>query len=287
MIKKQPFGSTGHLSSQVIFGAAALGSVSQAEADRALDLIRQHGINHIDTAASYGDSELRIGPWMKRARSEFFLATKTGERTYAKAREQIRRSLERLQTDQVDLIQLHCLIDPEEWEIAMGPDGALKAALEARDEGLVRFIGVTGHDWHVPQMHMRSLERFEFDSVLLPYNYHMMQNPEYASGFRELEQICKDRGLALQTIKSIAKGRWHDDARRRSTWYEPLESQDAIDKAVSYVLARPGVFLNTVGDVNVLPRVLDAAERHQAAPTDEEMEALLKEHEVTAIFGAK
>src|SRR3954469_21348079 len=171
MIPTAPFGRTGHQSTRTIFGAAAFSDVTQDDADRTMELILQHGINHIDTAASYGDSELRLGPWMERHRGDFFLATKTGERTFQPAYDQIRRSLERLRTDKVDLIQLHYLVDPKEWETALGPGGALEAAIQAREEGLVRFIGVTGHDLAVAGQHRRALERFDFDSVLLPYNY--------------------------------------------------------------------------------------------------------------------
>ncbi len=192
MIDKQPFGRSGHVSSRTIFGAAALGGVTQAEADRTLELILSHGINHIDTAASYGESELRIGPWMGEYRKEFFLATKTGERTYEAARDQIHRSLERLRVDQVDLLQLHNLAEPGEWEVAMGPGGALEAAIEAREQGLVRFIGVTGHGITIAATHKRSLERFDFDSVLLPYSYVLMQNPAYAADFEALMAAVPD-----------------------------------------------------------------------------------------------
>jgi aryl-alcohol dehydrogenase-like predicted oxidoreductase len=284
MIPTQQFGRTGHASTRVIFGAAALGSVSQAEADRTLDLILQYGINHIDTAASYGESELRIGPWMAAYRSDFFLATKTGERTYTAARAQIRRSLERLRVSQVDLIQLHNLADPGEWDVAMGPDGALRAALEARDEGLVRFIGVTGHGTIIPRMHLRSLERFDFASVLLPYNYPMVQNPGYAADFEELSQVCVHRDVAMQTIKSITRAPWGERERTAVTWYEPLEAQADIDLAVSWVLGRPGVFLNTVGDIRILPRVLNAANRFERRPTDAEMARLVETREMAPMF---
>src|SRR5215218_9563306 len=203
MIATRPFGRTGHDSTRVIFGAAAFSDVSQDDADRTMDLLGRYGINHIDTAASYGDSELRLGPWLERHRGEVFLATKTGERTYQAAYDQIRRSLERLRVDQVDLIQLHNLVDPAEWETALGPGGALEAAIQAREEGLVRFIGVTGHGTTVAATHARSLERFDFDSVLLPYNYSMMRNPSYAVGFEELVARCQQRGVAVQTIKAV------------------------------------------------------------------------------------
>lgn len=284
MIALQPFGRTGHMSTRVIFGAAALGGVTQADADRTLELLLKYGINHIDTAASYGDSEVRIGPWMKEHRKEFFLATKTGERTYAKAHDQIRQSLERLQVDQIDLIQLHYLVDPQEWQVAMGPEGALKAAIEAREEGLTRFIGVTGHDVSVAQMHLRSLERFDFDSVLLPYNYMMWQNPQYIADFEKLVAVCRERNVAVQTIKSVARGPWGSKPHTRSTWYEPLEEQADIDKAVHWVLGRPGIFLNTAGDINVLPKVLDAANRFKAAPAEAEMKTLRAEEALTPLF---
>src|SRR5262245_20933691 len=222
MIARQPFGATGHDSSRVIFGAAALADVGREQADRALELLLEHGVNHVDTAASYGESELRLAPWMREHRSEFFLATKTGERTYAAAREEIHRSLERLSVDQVDLIQLHCLVHPAEWDTAMGEGGALGAAVEAREEGLVRFIGVTGHGSTVAEMHRRSLERFPFDSVLLPYSYVQMQDPVYAADAEALLRACGERRIAVQTIKGICLGPWGSKEPDAVTWYEPL-----------------------------------------------------------------
>jgi aryl-alcohol dehydrogenase-like predicted oxidoreductase len=279
------FGRTGHLSTRTIFGAAALGNVTQSEADQTLDRLLEYGVNHIDTAASYGDSELRIGPWMPRYRQQFFLATKTGERTYVKAREQIHRSLERLQTDHLDLIQLHYLVDPTEWEIAMGPGGVLEAVIEARDQGLTRFIGVTGHDVSIATMHQRSLERFDFDSVLLPYNYTMWQNKDYLTEFEAVVRRCHERNVAVQTIKSITRRPWApDQPRTAATWYEPLTEQAAIDTAVHWVLGRPGIFLNTVGDVQLLPKVLDAANRFESAPDDEAMTALVAEQTMAPLF---
>lgn len=284
MISKHPFGRTGHMSTRIIFGAAAFANVTQEEADRTMELLLQYGINHIDTAASYGDSELRLGPWMERYRNDFFLATKTGERTYQKAREQIHRSLERLRVSHVDLLQLHYLVDPQEWEVAMGPGGALEAAIEAREQGLVRFIGVTGHDLSVARMHLRSLERYDFDSVLLPYNYLLMQNPQYAADFEALLAVCQQRNVAVQTIKSLARRPWGERPRTRATWYEPLEEQADIDLAVHWVLGRPGIFLNTTGDIHVLPKVLAAASRFQGQPDDAEMRALVQRQAMEPLF---
>ncbi len=284
MIPTHPFGRTGHVSTRTLFGAAAFSRVTQEEADRTMELLLQYGVNHIDTAASYGDSELRLGPWMERMRDRFFLATKTGERTYQGARDQIRRSLERLRVDHVDLIQLHNLAEPDEWEIAMGPDGALRAAIEAREEGLVRFIGVTGHGLGIARMHLRSLERFDFDSVLLPYNYVLMQNPRYAADFEELVALCQQRNVAVQTIKSITRAPWGDRPHTAATWYEPFQEQPDIDRAVHWVLGRPGIFLNTVGDIHVLPKVLDAASRFEKRPSDAEMAAAVLEKKMEPLF---
>ena len=234
----------------------------------------QRSINHIDTAASYGDAELRLGPWMESYRSDFFLATKTGERRRDDAYEEISRSLERLRTDHVDLIQLHNLVDEAEWQTAFAPGGALEAVVRAKDEGLVRFIGVTGHGLTVAAQHLRSLGEYTFDSVLLPYNYPMSQNAAYMDDFEALVEVCERRGVAIQTIKAITRAPWGERQKTASTWYEPLTDQAAIDLAVSWVLGRDGMFLNTVGDIHILPKVLDAAERFTGRPSDEAMEEL-------------
>lgn len=284
MLPTQPFGSTGHESSRLIFGAAALWGADEAQAERALELVLEHETNHIDTAAAYGRSERRVGSWMPRHRDHFFLATKTGERTYEKARDQIRHSLDRLQTDHVDLIQLHNLVDEGEWETAVGPGGALEAAVEARAQGLTRFIGVTGHGVTVATMHLRSLRRFPFDSVLLPYNYAMMQNPSYAANFEALARLCSERNVAMQTIKGITLGPWKEKEHTHGTWYEPFAEQDDIDRAVHYVLGRPGVFLNTASDLTLLEKIVDAAERFSASPSDAEMESLATTRGLEPLF---
>jgi aryl-alcohol dehydrogenase-like predicted oxidoreductase len=284
MIRKQTFGRTGHESTVTIFGAAALGRVTQAVADQTLDLLLQYGINHIDTAASYGDSELRMGPWMPQHRKKFFLATKTGDRTYDKAKESIHRSLERLQTDKIDLIQLHNLVHPDEWDVAMGPGGALEAAVEAREQGLVQYIGVTGHGLTVAAMHRRSLLAFDFDTVLLPFNYPLMQNAKYASDFERLISLCEERNVAVQTIKGITRGPWGSMERTHNTWYQPLSEQADIDKAVHWVIGRNGLFLNTAGDVELLPMIFDAASRFQSRPSDAELAEVMDEKRMTVLF---
>lgn len=284
MILTNAFGRTGHLSSRTIFGAASLGKVPQAEADSILELLLSYGVNHIDTAASYGDAEIRIGPWMAHHRKHFFLASKTGERQYKEARDQIHRSLERLQVDKLDLIQLHNLVDPGEWETAMGPGGAVEAVIEARQQGLVRFIGVTGHGLTVAARHLQSLKRFNFDSVLLPYSYVLMQNAQYAADFEALMAVCQQQNVAVQTIKSITRRPWAERPQTQATWYEALTDQGDIDRAVHWVLGRAEVFLCTVGDIHILPMVLDAASRYSMRPSDLEMETMLQQKAMAPLF---
>ncbi len=284
MIPTRPFGRTGHQSTRVIFGAAAFSGATQEVADRTMEQVLAWGIDHIDTAASYGDAEIRLGPWMPEYRDRFFLATKTGERKAGPAYDEIQRSLERLQTDQVDLIQLHNLVEEDEWETAMAPGGALEAAIRARDEGLVRFIGVTGHGVPIARMHLRSLERFDFDSVLLPYSYILMQNPEYAADFAELSRVCAERNVAMQTIKGITRAPWGDREQNTTTWYQPLEDQDSIDLAVHWVLGNEQVFLNTASDVDLLPKVIDAAERFSTRPSDVAMDGLVRAQSMEPLF---
>jgi aryl-alcohol dehydrogenase-like predicted oxidoreductase len=285
MIGRSPFGRTGHESTRIIFGAAALWGATDEDAAPVLDLLLSHGINHIDTAASYGRSERRVGAWMDAHRADFFLATKTNERTYEAAKAQFEHSLERLRVQSVDLLQLHNLVDPTEWEAALGPGGALEAAIEARDQGKTRFIGITGHGVTVARMHLRSLERFPFDSVLLPYHYTMMSNAGYAADFERLADVCADRGVAIQTIKGITLGPWNDKEHTHATWYEPLTEQSEIDLAVQYVLSRPSVFLNTAGDVTLLPKLIEAARRAGGdVPADAAMRSLAERRGMAPLF---
>ncbi len=279
-----PFGRSGHVSTRTLFGAASLGAVSQADADRTLEVLLQYGVNHIDVAASYGDAELRIAPWLKQHRADFFVATKTDERKAQAAKEELHRSLERMGIDYVDLWQLHNLADPIEWDQALSPGGVIEAAIEAKQQGLIRGIGVTGHGLQIAATHRRSLERFDFDSVLLPYNYITLQNPYYAENFNALVATCQQRNAAVQTIKSIAYKPWMGREHTHTTWYEPLEEQKDIDLAVHWVLGRPGIFLNTVGDIKLLPKVLDAASRFESAPSDEEMQGLVARLGVEPLF---
>ena len=273
-IERIPFGKTGHHSSRAIFGAAALGAMKQDRADRTLEQIQQWGLNHIDVAASYGEAELRLAPWLQHNRDSVFLASKTGHRTYEKAKQQIHASLERLQVDQLDLIQMHNLTQADQWETAMGPGGAMEALLEAKEQGLVRFLGVTGHGTYAPAMHMQSLEAYPFDSILVPYNYTMMQQPQYAHDFNTLYEMCQTRGVAMQTIKGIAARRWQDgDEEKRFSWYRPITDADAMKRAIDFVLSRENLFINTSSDATLLERSLDVI----AQPTAEVDLALLAE----------
>src|SRR5438874_511683 len=283
-IERIPFGRTGHESSRLLFGAAALGRVDQATADRTLEVLLRHGINHIDVAASYGDAELRVAPWLKREPNHFFVATKTGQRSKRPAREELQRSLDRLGVDHVDLWQLHNLADPIDWDTALSPGGVIEAAVEARNEGLVRFIGVTGHGAQIAANHRRSLERFDFDSVLLPYNFITMRLPYYAENFNALLDTCRQRQVAVQTIKAVARAPWLGRQRSAATWYEPFTEQADLDPAVWWALGEETVFLNSVGDVDILPRVLDAASRYQGRPSEAEMDALFERLQPQPIF---
>lgn len=285
-IPKRPFGRTGHMSSEVIFGGAALWTADQATADRALDLLLEAGVNHIDTAPRYGDAELRIGPWMDRHRDAFFLATKVAERDAQGARDSLHRSLDRLRTDHVDLLQMHALTHPDEWDRAFAPGGALEALVEAREQGLVRFLGVTGHGWTAAAIHRRSLERFDFDSVLMPWNWVAANHPTYPADFERTVALCAERKVAVQTIKSLARGPWAAGmTRNRTPWYQPLENAEDIRVAVAFVLGRPDIFLVSTGDTEILPMLLAAAETRSEVPDTAAMTAMAERAGLATIFG--
>jgi len=284
MIPTLPFGRTGHDSTRTIFGAAAFWDTPQKDVDATMDTLLQNGVNHVDTAASYGRSQELLGDWIRRNGRPFFLATKTEQRTKEAAYEEIRRSLELLHVPQVDLIQLHALHEEADWATAFGPGGVIEAVMQARDEGLVRFIGVTGHGVPVVKFHLRSLAQFDFDSVLLPYNHVMMQNPHYAEDFEKILAVCKERNIAVQTIKGVTHSPWNDMQPNRTTWYRPLEDQADIDLAIHWILGNPQVFLNTAGDIHILPRILDAAQRFETRPSDRQMQALTERLKLEPLF---
>ena len=285
LIPKLEFGRTKHHSTRVIFGSWALCKATQTEAEKILGLLQDYGVNHIDTAPMYGDAEKLIGHWLENHREAFFIATKSRKRSRQGALDDLKRSLERLRVDYIDLWQMHGLTNPVGWEKTMGPDGTLEAFLQARDEGLVRFLGVTGHGKTVPVMHKRSLERFDFDTVLLPYNYLLMKNPRYANDFTELVKICKRRNVSIQTMKAIAHRPTRGQSPNFNTYfYEPLEDQQAIDKTVHWSLGFENSFLISVGDMQQLPKFLDAATRYGKRPIDSEMDSLVNEYGMQQIF---
>jgi aryl-alcohol dehydrogenase-like predicted oxidoreductase len=285
MLPTKQFGRTGHESTRVIFGAAALGAMGQDRADATMELLESHGVNHIDTARGYGDSELRLAPWLANNRHKVFLATKTGERSGPAARAELEESLNRMGVDHVDLIQLHNLVEPDEWETAFAPNGAVAALEAARSEGLCRFIGVTGHGIRIPAMHHRSLRAFDFDSVLLPYNYTMLERPDYRADVEALLELCSERDVAVQTIKSIARGRWSGSREGKFSWYEPLTDPAAIGRAVRYVLSNDQLFLNTTSDATLLPLLLAAAEAGDlSAPSADELRDDVETFGITALF---
>jgi len=284
MIPTRRFGRTGHLSTRTIFGAAAFMDTPQRDVDTTMDTILQNGVNHVDTAAGYGQSERLLGDWIRRHGKPFFLATKTDQRNRQEAYDQIRRSLDLLHVDQVDLIQIHALHEETDWARAFGSGGVIEAVIQARSEGLARFIGVTGHGVPVPGFHLRSLEQFDFDAVLLPYNHVMMQNPLYADPFHRLLAVCRERDVAVQTIKGITRSPWNHVQQNRTTWYRPLEEQADIDLALHWIMGNEQVFINTAGDIHILPRVLDAAQRFESSPSDEQMMELTERLTLEPLF---
>lgn len=283
-IEKRSFGNTNHLSSKAIFGSFSVGHASQKEADQVLETILKYGVNHIDTAPSYGDAEICVGNWMKQYRDRFFLATKIDQRSYQESKEQFYRSLDRLQTDHVDLLQIHNFTDVVYRELVMEPGGAMEFLVEAQEKGLTRFIGITGHGAQAPLMHFQSLQRFRFDSVLLPCNYPMMQISRYRENFNRLVESCKKQNIAVQTIKAAAKGLWGEQTRKHTTWYEPLTEQSSIEKAIHWVMGQTDAFLITTGDITILSKFLAAVSNFTEPPSEDEMITLVKEQEMAPIF---
>jgi aryl-alcohol dehydrogenase-like predicted oxidoreductase len=285
MIPSMRFGRTEHISSRVIFGGYALCQASSAEAKRALELLLEHGVNHIDTAPSYGLSEQHIGLWMEKHRDRFFLATKTRARTRRGALDDLKKSLARLRVESIDLWQMHGLTGSYGQDRALASGGTIDAFHEAREKGLVRFLGVTGHGVKAPVMHRESLDRAGFDSVLLPYNYTLMQNPKYATAFRNLDSFCRRKQVALQTIKAIARRPWGERPRTHNTYfYEPLVEELAIEAAVQWVMGHPTAFLLSAGDLGLLPAILKAASRPLVRPSDEQMDELVSTFAMAPIF---
>jgi aryl-alcohol dehydrogenase-like predicted oxidoreductase len=269
------FGRTGHMSTIAIFGAAAFYQISQEDADKVMELIIQAGINHIDVAPGYGEAEIRIGPWMPRERKRFFLGCKTMERTREGAWNEMQVSLKRLQTETFDLYQCHAITTMEELDAVTMKGGALEAFVQARQEGLTKFLGITGHGVNAPQIYLEALRRFDFDSVLFPLNFVQMANPEYRKHAEELIATCKAKDVGTMVIKSITKGPWGEKQHTATTWYEPFEEIDEIQKGVNFALSYDVSGLCTAGDTRVLPLVLQACENFSPLNKDE-MEEMIK-----------
>jgi aryl-alcohol dehydrogenase-like predicted oxidoreductase len=275
-MEQRRLGRIGHMSSVIMYGGAMLSEATQEVADASIRLALESGINHFDTAAAYGDSELRLGAWMPRIRDRIFLATKTGDRTAAGAYDSIRRSLERLRVDRLDLIQLHAVCDHDDLDRVTGHGGALQGAIRAKDEGLVGAIGITGHGMKASTVHLEALRRFAFETVLTPHSYALSRYPDYLRDFEELVEETRVQDAGLMLIKAVARNLWRTgEGPRYSTWYEPLDQQRFIDAAVAFALARrEATGICAPGDVVLLPRVVEA-ERRSGTTSPEDAAAVL------------
>ena len=275
-MEKRLLGKTGHRSSVAILGGFAFTDTSQQETDALMEQVIEAGVNHIDVAPTYGDAETRLGPWMNRARDRFFLGCKTMERTREGAAIELRESLSRLQVEAFDLYQIHAITSQEELEAALGPGGAIEALLDAREQGLTRYLGITGHGVDIPRLMIQALEKVDFDTVLFPINYIQYTNEEYRTASEELLALCQERRVGTMIIKSIARGEWGEREEKFNTWYRPFETEEQIQKGVNFALSQPVTGICTVGDPTLLPKVLEACRRFTPLP-EEEQEALIEE----------
>ena len=273
-MEKRRFGRTGHMSTVAIFGAAAFYEVAQPVADAAMEQVIAAGVNHIDVAPSYGQAEERLGPWLARERERFFLGCKTQERTRGAAEAELHQSLGRLQVKAFDLYQLHAVTNMDELDQVTRPGGALEAILEARDQGLLRFIGITGHGVEVPAVFLEALRRFDFDSALFALNFVQYADPAFRRDAEELLRQCRERDVGVMIIKSIARGPWGEREKQYNTWYRPFDQPDQIEAAVRFALSQEVTGLCTAADVSILPRFLDACERFTPMTTADQ-EALI------------
>lgn len=259
-MEKRRFGRSGHMSTVAIFGAAAFWEIEQRDADRVMESVIEAGVNHIDVAPSYGQAEQRIGPWMPRERERFFLGCKTMERSRGGAWEEMQKSLKLLQTDHFDLYQLHAITSMKELDACTMAGGALEALLEARAQGLIRHIGITGHGINSPEIFIEALKRFDFDSILFPLNYVQMSIPEFRRSAEALIGTCKAKDVGTMVIKTITKGPWGEKQKTATTWYEPFDRMEEIQPAVNFALSYEVTGLCTAGDTRVLPMVLKACQ---------------------------
>jgi aryl-alcohol dehydrogenase-like predicted oxidoreductase len=282
---RRELGRTGHRSTLIALGGAVfIYPVSREEEEEFIRLFLDHGVNHIDVAPTYGDAEVRLGPWVKEYRENLFLACKTGKRTKNEAWQELTRSLQRLQTEYFDLYQLHGLDDPEELKTALGENGAMRAILDAKDQNLVRHIGITSHN---PENIMRALESFDFDTILLPVNYVLLAHPQPQNDFRPVLSLAKKRGCGVIAMKSIAKGPWLTEKRTHNTWYEPFATQPEIDRALWFTLSQNVTTAASSSDIRIAKMQLDAAERFSTMSKEEEQDLLVKAAEYSPLFPRK
>jgi len=283
-MERRRLGRTGQMSTVVAFGSAGIGRVDQDTADRAIQTALDSGVNHFDVAPRYGEAELRLKPWMPRIRDKIFLGCKTAQRTRDTAKAELHRSLERLGTDHLDLYQLHAVCKRHELDECTAKGGALEALIEAREEGIVRWLGITGHTHDAPATHLEALRRFNFDTVMFPLNFVLWSIPEYRRDAQALLDACRQKDVGVQVIKTLAKDPWGDRPRTHTTWYEPFTDQATIDQAVAFNLSQPVTTLCSTGDVAILPKFLGAAERFRPLTLDAQEALLATAHQYHTPF---
>ena len=283
-MKKRRFGRTNHESTLAIFGAAAFYKISQKQADQTMELVIESGINHIDVAPSYGQAEQRLGPWLETERDRFFLGCKTKERSKKAAHDELRRSLDLLRTDSFDLYQFHEVGSMAELDLITGIGGALEAILRAREEGLIKYIGITGHGVDVPVVFQEALRRFDFDSVLFPLNFILYGAARYRQRAEELLAQCAHRDIGTMIIKSITRGPWGEKEKTHTTWYQPFVEKSWIQKCINFVLSQPVTGICTAGDVSLLPDILDACNNFEEMTSQEQHDLISQAGDFEPLF---
>lgn len=274
------------MSTVAIFGAAAFGEISQDDADTVMKIVINGGINHIDVAPSYGQAELRIGPWMPSERERFFLGCKTTERTQAGAWREMHESLKRLQVESFDLYQFHAVTTFDELDQITRPGGAYEAALQAQREGLTRYIGITGHGFNAPAIYLEALRRMDLDTVLFPLNFVQMANPIYRKNAEDLISECNKRDIGIMIIKSITRGPWGTKPQTATTWYEPFEDENMIQIAINFALTYPVTGLCTAGDTRIFPTFLKACEKFTPLTHSEQEDLIARASSFEPLFSA-
>lgn len=277
-MEKRRFGRTGHKSSVAILGAFAFSEATQQETDQAMEIAIRAGVNHIDIAPTYGHAEQRLRPWMAKERDRFFLGCKTMERDREGALAEMHESLKTMKVDHFDLYQIHAITTQDELDAVLQPGGAIDALREARERGLTRYVGITGHGVDAPGLFLQALERFDFDSVLFPVSYIQFRNETYRKEAQQLIDVCRERDVGTMAIKAVAKGEWGNQEKKYNTWYEPFDEQDQIQKGINFALSYAVTGICTAGDVTLLPRVLEACQKYQPL-NQQERERLIKEQD--------